>query len=74
MITQSHFLLSIAMELCWRPPSIHPTPTGTIEWEPSTGSPSRNLLRAAFAAEGGGSLCVLKEAETFALLNPFTLL
>lgn len=43
MITESHFLLSIAIELCWRPPSIHSTPASTIERERSTGFPFRNM-------------------------------
>lgn len=49
MITGSRFLLSIAMEPCWSPPSIHPAPA-------SAGFPFRNteLLKSALLSSLGG--------------------
>lgn len=68
MITESHFLLSIAIELCWRPPSIHSTPASTIEKGTQPRFSFQELLKSAVLSSfQWGLLCVFKETYTFAL-------
>lgn len=68
MITGSRSVLSIAMEPCWSPPSIHPAPT-------SARFPFRNteLLKSALLSFWG-LWWVVKGTHMFALSNLVMLL
>lgn len=72
MITESHFLLSIAIEQCWRPPCAHPAPrrAGSARFPSGARQPLKSALLPSFQR---GLLCVFRETSTFTLLNPFTL-